>query len=117
MSEAIGSPFLAVTRRRVVKAIEPVVEELPEAQCELWPEAIEEFACRVGLVLCGDLAAAIRSVLRFRGWQADLQAPETREHITRIDLVGRLIRFAYSQDYLEARYEVGLSGRPSELTI
>ena len=115
MSEEIGSPFLAVTRRRIRKAIEPVVEEFPGTTPELWPEQVEEFACRVGLVVCGDLAAAIRCLLRFRGWELDLDAPETRDQITRIDLVGRLIQFAFSQDYLESRYAVGLSARPSEL--
>ena len=42
---------------------------------------------------------------------------ETREQVTRSELVGRLVRFAFSEDYLEARYAVGLSGRPSELSI
>jgi hypothetical protein len=117
MADAIGSPFLAVARRRVVGAAEPIVDDLPQAPCELWSEGIQEFACRVGLVLCGDLAAAIRCLLRFGGWNMGLGEPETREQVTRSALVGRLIRFAFSEDYLEARYAVGLSGRPSELSI
>lgn len=117
MADEIGSPFLAMARRRVVRAAEPVLDELPGATCELWPDAVEEFAARAGLVLCGDLAAAIRCILRFRGWELEFGAPETRDQISRIDLVARLIRFAFSRDYLDARYAVGLSGRPSQLNI
>jgi len=82
-----------------------------------WPEAVREFACRVGLVMCGDLAAAIRCILRFEGWRSDFETPETREHITRIDLLGRLVRFAFSEEYLKPRYEVGLTATPDELSI
>ncbi|MFB6374683.1 MAG: hypothetical protein ABEN55_16540, partial [Bradymonadaceae bacterium] len=116
-ADEIGSPFLAVTRRRVANAIEPVADQLPEQTCELWPDAVREFACRVGLVMCGDLSAAIRCILRFEGWKLDFEAPETRDQITRMDLLGRLVRFAFSEDYLKARYEVGLTATPDELSI
>jgi len=117
ISEAIGSPFLAVARRRAARAIEPAVEELAGVRAQIWPDALEEFAARSGLVLCGDLSAAIRCLLLFRGWDLEFGRAETREQIGRMDLVGRLIRFAFSEDYLEARYAVGLSGRPSEIEL
>lgn len=117
LADEIGSPFLAVTRRRVANAIEPVADRLPEETCELWPEAVREFAARVGLVMCGDLAAAIRCILRFEGWELDFETPETRDQITRMDLLGRLVQFAFSEDYLKARYEVGLTATPDELSV
>ncbi len=117
LADEIGSPFLAVTRRRIHNAIEPVAERMPEAACELWPEAVHEFAARAGLVLCGDLAAAIRCLLRFEGWELDFDNPETREQITRMDLLARLVRFAFSEDYLAARYEVGLTANADEISV
>jgi|GEM_PF-1784218 len=113
--EHISSPFYAVARRRLVGVLEPAVERFAHAECELWPGIIEEFACRVGMVIAGDVSAAVRGLLSFHGWNLGLDAPETQKQIRRNPRVRRLIAFAMSDDYLEARYALGLAGRPSQL--
>ncbi|TDP71937.1 tetratricopeptide repeat protein [Bradymonas sediminis] len=113
--EHISSPFHAVARRRLTSALEPVMEQFATAECELWPGVLEEFACRVGMVTAGDVSAAVRGLLSFHGWNLGLDAPETQKQIRRNPSVRRLISFAMSDDYLEARYALGLAGRPSKL--
>lgn len=113
--EQISSPFYAVARRRLVGVLEPALERFAHAECELWPGMLEEFACRVGMVIAGDVSAAVRGLLSFHGWNLGLEAPETQQQIRRNPRVRRLIAFAMSDDYLEARYALGLAGRPSQL--
>lgn len=111
----ISSPFHAVARRRLYSALEPAMDKFGRAECELWPQWVEEFACRVGMVIAGDVSAAVRGLLSFHGWNLGLDAPETQKQIRRNPGVRRLMAFAMSDDYLEARYALGLAGRPSKL--
>ncbi|MFP4599531.1 MAG: hypothetical protein ACLFVJ_14830 [Persicimonas sp.] len=113
--DPIASPFHAVARRRLSSAVEPMVEQFGQIHCEQWPRAVEQFACRVGLVLSGDVRAAVRGLLGFHGWELPLDAPETQKQIRRNKEVRSLLDYAMSDDYLEARYAFGLSGRPSKL--
>jgi hypothetical protein len=113
--EQISSPFHAVARRRLHAALEPILEGFEGVHCEIWPRAVEEFACRVGMVLAGDVSAAVRGLLSFHGWNLGLDAPETQKRIRRNEDVRRLMSYAMSDDYLEARYALGLAGRPSKL--
>jgi tetratricopeptide (TPR) repeat protein len=110
-SEAVSSPFLTMARRRLMHAVEPVEDMMADVPCELWPDDVEAFAARTGLVLCGDIYAGIRCLLRFRGWGLGFDAPETRDRLHRTALVGRLVEFAFSDAYIEARYELGLGAR------
>lgn len=113
--EAVSSPFHSVARRRIHAALEPLVDEFAQIHCERWPQMVEQLACRVGLVLSGDVSAAVRGLLSLHGWELPLDAPETQAQIRRNDDVQRLLAFALSDDYLETRYALGLSGRPSRL--
>lgn len=110
-SDAVSSPFLTMARRRLMHAVEPIEEQMADVPCELWPDDVEAYAARTGLVLCGDIYAGIRCLLRFRGWGLGFDAPETRNRLERTDLVGRLIEFAFSDAYKNARYELGLGSR------
>jgi tetratricopeptide (TPR) repeat protein len=114
MKEAVSSPFLTVTRRRVVRAIEPVRDRLGDVSPEQWPTLVERFARRVGLALCGDLGGALRALLHFRSGSTDVAA---RRRLLRDDAVGSLVRFAFTDDYLAARYDLGLGGRPSQVGL
>lgn len=113
--EQVSSPFHAVARRRLAGAVEPIAEAFGDVHCEMWPRAVEQFACRVGLVLSGDIRAAVRGLLSFHGWDLPLDAPETQKQIRRNKDVRELMAFAMSDDYLEARYALGLTGKPSKL--
>ncbi|MFW5968766.1 MAG: hypothetical protein ACOCV2_14675, partial [Persicimonas sp.] len=113
--ERISSPFDTVARRRLHSALEPHIERFADIPCERWPKAVERFASRCGLAVCGDVPAAVRGMLRFHGWELPLDAPETQQQIRRNGHVRDLIGFALDDDYLEARYALGLSARPREI--
>jgi tetratricopeptide (TPR) repeat protein len=115
LSEAVSSPFHAVARRRVAAALEPVAHLMADVHCEAWPRALEEFGWRVGLVCCGDIEAAATCLLRIDGWQGKLHEPTAQRLLQRHPHVRDLFAFALSEDYLKVRYNLGLSGRPSEL--
>jgi tetratricopeptide (TPR) repeat protein len=113
--DTVSSPFHTVARRRLMAALDPAVDTFGDVHCEIWPRAVEQFACRVGLVLSGDVRAAVRGLLSFHGWDLPLDAPETQKQIRRNEEVQRLMAFAMSDDYLEARYAFGLAGKPSRI--
>ena len=70
------------------------------------------FADRLGLVFCGDVAAAISEILVAEGWTGRLEQPQTQEVITSSARCTALMRFALSDEYYLLRYESGLSQRP-----
>lgn len=117
MAEQTSSPLFAVARRRLLQALEPVADQLATAHCEAWSRALEQFAYRVGLVLCGDIEAAARCILKLEGWRGDLFEPGAQKVLRRHAHLRELITFALSEDYLEVRYALGLAGRPSVLGI
>lgn len=113
--DQISSPFHAVARRRLHAAVEPIVERFERVHCELWPRLVEEFACRVGMVMAGDVGAAVGGLLGFQGWELGLDAPETQQRLRRHPEVRELVAYSMSDAYLHARYALGLAGRPSQL--
>jgi tetratricopeptide (TPR) repeat protein len=113
--DAISSPFFAVARRRVISALEPVLEEFANADCERWGGALSTFACRVGLAMSGNVRAAVEGLLRFEGWGLPVDMPETQRQLRRRAETRELMAFAMSEEYLATRYALGLSGRPSQL--
>ena len=115
--EQVSSPFHAVARRRLMGALEPIADTFDEVHCEQWPAAVEQFACRVGLVLAGDVRAAVRGLLQFHGWELPLDAPETQKRIRRREDIRQLIAYSISDEYLEARHAMGLAGKPSVLSV
>lgn len=117
IAELVGSPLMAVSRRKLAAAIESVELELDRVHCEAWPRDIERYACRTGLVLAGHVPDAVRAVLRFDGWEHPLDDPASQKRVRNSPLICDLIEFALSDGYLEARYAAGLSGRPSTLSI
>lgn len=114
-SEAVGSAFHTVARRRVQQALEGVVETLADVHCEAWPLELQRFACRAGLVACGEVESAISAMLRIDGWNEPLSEDASQRRMMRSKEVEELLRFAFSDAYLEARYRLGLSGRPTRV--
>lgn len=117
LSEQVSSPLYAVARRRVLQTLEGVTEQLEHAHCEAWPRAFEQFAYRVGLVLCGDVEAAARCILKLQGWRGEIHDVAAQRLIRRDDHIRELLAFALSEDYLDVRYLMGLAGKPSEVSL
>lgn len=117
LAEQVSSPFFSGARRRIVQGLDGLSDHLADAHCEAWPEAIETFAHRAGLVLCGDVTAAARCILRMEGWNLELTEPATQKRLRHNRAIDALFNFAMSESYLEARFTLGLAGRPSTLTF
>ncbi|MBA2663030.1 MAG: tetratricopeptide repeat protein [Bradymonadaceae bacterium] len=117
LAEQVSSPFFSGARRRVVQCLDGLSDHLADAHCEAWPEAILEFAHRAGLVMCGDVTAAARCILRMEGWDLELVEPATQKRLRHNRSVEALFNFAMSDSYLDARFTLGLAGRPSVLNI
>lgn len=115
LGEEAGSAFYTVARRRVSQALEIAGRRIADAHCEAWPHALDSFAYRVGLVLCGDTPAAVSALLRLNGWEPDLDSTATQDRLRRTDNAADLMRFAFSDAFLQARHVIGLAGRPSTL--
>ena len=115
LADACSSPLLAVARRRLATAMEPVIEGLIGIHCEAWPRAIEELALRLGLILTGDVEEACGAVLKMDGWDAPMDDSATQAQLRRHHRVEAVLRFALEEGYLASRYALGLSGRPSQI--
>ncbi len=113
MADVVSSPLFAVARRRVSQSLDGMSDELSDVYCEAWPRALEQFSYRVGLVLCGDVEAAARCILKLQGWRGDLHDATAQRQIRRHEQIRELFVFALSEEYLEVRHRLGLSGRPS----
>ncbi|MEM1348806.1 MAG: hypothetical protein AAGI01_09640, partial [Myxococcota bacterium] len=116
-AEAIGSPLFAVSRRRAFSALEEHLDALATSDSAQWPAALEQLAIRLGMVVCGDVEAAARCLLKLDGWAGDLADAPAQKLIRRHPQIRELIRFALSEDFLHARYQLGLAGRPSSLVF
>ncbi len=115
MKEAVSSPLLTMTRRRVVGAIESAREHLDDPSPEQWPQLVEQFTHRVGLALCGDLEGALRALMQYQ--EPTPASPAARQRLMKRESVSRLVQFAFTDDYLAARYDIGLGGRPSQVGL
>lgn len=115
LGDEVGGALHTVARRRVVAALEVVDGAVIDAHCEAWGQAIDSFAYRIGLLLCGDAPAATTALLRIGGWEGELASPQTQARLQRTDNAADLLRFAFSDDFLRARHVIGLAGRPSRL--
>lgn len=113
-ADSVGGPFHTVARRRVQQALEHS-RPLADAHCEAWPLELQRFACRVGLVACGEVESAIGAMLRIDGWVEPLSEDASQRRMRRSKEIEELVRFAFSDAYLEARYRLGLGGRPTIL--
>jgi tetratricopeptide (TPR) repeat protein len=113
-AESVGGAFDTVARRRVQQALEGC-DQLADAHCEAWPLELQRFACRAGLVACGEIEAGIAAMLRIDGWIEPLSEDASQRRMQRSREIEELVRFAFSEQYLEVRYRLGLSGRPSQL--
>ncbi|TXD31890.1 tetratricopeptide repeat protein [Lujinxingia vulgaris] len=120
LGEQVGSPFHSPARRRVAQVMEAhegLMDRLASAHCEAWGRNIDAFAARFGLLICGDVAAAVEAMLRLEGWGMPLDEVATQKRIRHHDGVGALVAFAHDDAFLELRYRLGLAGRPSALEI
>ncbi len=111
----LSGPFHAVTRRRIASAVEACEVNIHDVHCEAWPEAIRVMAARAGLICCGNVVSALGASLKVEGWLSDLADTTSQKRLRNSAIVEDLIAFALSDDFLQLRYEVGLSGRPSKL--
>ena len=72
-----------------------------------WRRAVAETGNRTALLLCGDLRAAVRCVLR----EAKLEPNATPDEIVSLarehDVLRGLLRFAVSESYFRLREKVG----------
>ncbi len=115
MADEVSSPFDMPQRRAIAKAIEACDQDLEACHCEAWGRALQDFAARAGLLLCGDLAAAAKGLLRLSGWKMGLEDKATQKRIKNQEGVRDLLLLAHSEEYLELRYKTGLAGRPSRV--
>ena len=87
-----------------MQAMEPVMEEIGQSHCERWATAINHFAYRLGMVLCGDVEAATRCILKLGGWTGELGEPEAQKMVRRhAHLKRTLFQFAMSEEFLKVR--------------
>lgn len=117
LADAVSSPFNAMARYRVDQVLQQHRDEVAKAEAENWPEAAKILACRAGLVLSGDVEASVETLLRFSNWELSLDKQKTQSKLERNDLVRDLFDFAVSDRFLQARYSIGLSGRPTMRSI
>jgi hypothetical protein len=72
-----------------------------------WRRVVADTGNQTGLLLCGDLRAAVRCVLR----DAKLDRDATPDEIARLaaenDLLRELFRFAVSEKYFRLREKLG----------
>ncbi len=115
LAEPVAGAMHLSARRRLVEALEPLLDTLPSCDPVAWSAQLDGFACRLGLVLCGDLEAAARAILRLRGWREPLEHPDTQRALREDARLADLFAFVLDDAYLQVRHALGLSGRPSTL--
>jgi hypothetical protein len=96
--------------RKAKKALEDLVVEFsvtPRPDFASWKKGCELTACRTGLLLCGDLKAAMRCVWRraHRDGEPPMGATlaELRDNLERSDAARDLLGYAVSEEYFNAR--------------
>ena len=102
-------------RRRIYGAVADAYETLSTCTGETWRRDMELFAHRFATTVCGDVEASVGCILKMEGWKYPLTHEKTQQHLRKNALCESMIRFALSEDYLNMRYALGLSGRPSAL--
>ena len=117
MADEVSSPFDMKKRHNLVRAVEECEQPLDEAHCEAWGRQLELFAARAGLLLSGDVSAAVSSLLKLSGWNMPLHEEATQNRLKNNESVCDLIQLAHSEEYLELRYRTGLAGRPTRLGV
>lgn len=105
----------SVMRRRIYGAVADAYETLSTCTGETWRRDMELFAHRFATTVCGDVEASVGCILKMEGWKYPLTHEKTQQHLRKNALCESMIRFALSEDYLNMRYALGLSGRPSAL--
>lgn len=98
-------------RRQALSALSTHPEVLSEARPG-WRGAVLRVADRAGLIVCGDLSAAVREVARAEGFAEDLASHAGRRFVVSNPRVRALLLYAMSDHYFLARYESGLGERP-----
>ncbi len=77
-----------------------------------WRTVVHETASRAGLLMCGDLRAAARLVLREQlGDDAEPSADLLREHAAKPGPLRELLRYAVSEECLALRESLGTAAR------
>ncbi len=117
MAEEVGGALLTVMRRRLTQAIEETEVKLGDVACESWPTLVETFAARIGLLMAGNISAALTATLSARGWSGDICEPSTQKRVRRDAVATDVLRFALTDSYLHLRHNAGLSGPPSRLDV
>ena len=110
--EAVGGAFNRSLRRKIADAALPHLGVLRNAHCEAWPSMIRTLAVRSGLVLSGQISAAMQAILRSREWRGHLHDDDTQARLRKLPEAADLLRFSLSDDYLELRFGCGLDSQP-----
>ncbi|MBN2574585.1 MAG: hypothetical protein JXP73_08455 [Deltaproteobacteria bacterium] len=85
-------------------AIEQIVADPGRVDLRTWAAGANMTADRAGLLLCGDIAAAVREVLRIGETQGGDVEGEVKD----------LIRWGVSADYLDLREQLGLASEVAQ---
>lgn len=101
LGEEIGGILLAGARRQAAQALRDAPEVVERHHG--WVQALVAFSDRVGLLCCGDLSASVAVIRQTAG------AREAEQRIS------DLLRFALSDRFEQARFEVGAARRPLPL--
>ena len=89
----------------VSAAIEQIVAEPGRVDLVAWAASANQTADRAGLLLCGDVVAAIREILR---------AAETQGGDTEVSIKD-LIRWCVGADHLDLREQLGLATQVAQV--
>lgn len=115
LAETFGGAFYSVARRRVIQAIGENIDCFATAYCEAWPKEVEQIGFRYATAVCGDVYSAVSALLKMKGWDGKIEESATQSYIRKDAKIRDLLAFSNSQEYLELRFALGLSGKPSTL--
>jgi tetratricopeptide (TPR) repeat protein len=108
----VASSRLASGREGVMAAWERDARLLERVTEERWRDLPVYVADRFGLLLCGDVRAAVGAVMSLEG---DIRPGDRAERIVRSKRACWLLEYALSFAYQELRYLAGLAARPRVL--
>jgi len=111
MADEVSGILLTAVRRTAAAALREHENLIGREDFDPGNWAIR-FADRMGLLMAGDLTAAVTEVLHSQGQEADFGGAGTVTHMATDPRILDLMRYAISDRYHMLRYETGLGQRP-----
>ena len=111
--DRISGTFNALARYRVGQAVDEHKDYIRKRDWNQWPETVRQFAARSGLVMSGNVQASVETLLAMDEWNAPLSSSSTQERLRRDSIIEDLLTFGVRDEFLHARYTIGLSGQPT----